>query len=298
MIEFWGEDPLLNELHPKLFISFLDHVFTAKGGHTANRYLREINSLFKWLINQEYTDANPSAKIEEYSAEPFKKYVPPREDIQAVLQIASPSEKDILRTIFFSLARAGEIRRTKWSDCDFEKNMLTLWTRKRKSGALEGDDIEMAKGLREILHRRYVTRPEKEEYVFPGPKGGKLSKNTIDKILPRLFRIVNTDENGNLKPEEDQITRFTMHSIRHHSAALLATRLPLPEVQKILRHKRASTTDNYLRSLVKVSTKGISVLDDLENPETDQEQDDNVVSFEQAANGGTGGTNGGTKKIS
>lgn len=167
----------------------------------------------------------------------------------------------------------------KWADIDFEKNILTLWTQKRQGGILEADEIEIAKGLREILLRRHITRQLNEEYVFPSPHGGKLSKNTIDKILPRLFQKLNKD-----LLKEKQIPRFTMHSIRHHSAALLATRLPLLEVQKILRHKRATTTDTYLRSMVKISTKGIGVLDELESPRENPEEAHNVVSFEQAAN--------------
>jgi len=121
MIEFWNEDPPIVELHSKLFLNFLDHIFETKGGTTANRYLREINSLLKWLIEQEYASVNLAARIQKYKTDPFRKYVPPREDIQAVLQVANAFEKDVLRAIFHSLARAGEIRRMKWSDCDFKK---------------------------------------------------------------------------------------------------------------------------------------------------------------------------------
>jgi len=53
----------------------------------------------------------------------------------------------------------------------------------------------------------------------------------------------------------------------------------LIEVQKILRHKRATTTDIYLRSLVKVSTKGLKVLDELS-----KDFHDNVIPFDRAVN--------------
>lgn len=46
-----------------------------------------------------------------------------------------------------------------------------------------------------------------------------------------------------------------------------------------MRHKRATTTDIYLRSLVTVTTKGIKILDDLSKDNLD-----NVVPFDKAAN--------------
>jgi integrase len=91
----------------------------------------------------------------------------------------------------------------------------------------------------------------------------------MDKMLPRLCK------EAGVKP-------FTFHCIRHHVAAILATRLSLPEIQKILRHKRATTTDIYLRSLVKVSTKGIKVLDDIAKGPPDNLN--NIISFERAVN--------------
>jgi len=101
---------------------------------------------------------------------------------------------------------------------------------------LEEDDIEMTKGLREILYRRFVTRPDGNEYVFPGPSGGKLSKNTMDKILPRLFKKLNTDEDGDPKREEDQI-QYIVHSF------------PLPA------HAFANKVDKLLISIVYLKLK-------------------------------------------
>lgn len=278
MFEFWEEDPLLEDLKPLLFTDYLDHIFETKGGTTANRYLREINTGMNWCIENELLGNNPAGSIKNYAAEPFKKYVPPAKDFDLVEAAANPMEKDIINTVYYTLARSGEIRYMQWSDVDFENNILTLWTQKREGGRLESDDLEISPDMREILYRRYVTRDEEELYIFPGPKGGQLSKNTMDKIMPRLMKRLNKD-----KPKDLQIKPFGLHSIRHHSAALLATQLDLLTIQKILRHKRASTTDAYLRSIVKISTKGISVLDKIRK-ERKTKKEVNIVSFERAAN--------------
>jgi len=61
-------------------------------------------------------------------------------------------------------------------------------------------------------------------------------------------------------------------------AALLAYKLSLIEISKILRHKNLTTTDIYLRSIVKIETKGIKVLDELGKSYTQ-----NVIPFARAA---------------
>ncbi|MBF0412822.1 MAG: tyrosine-type recombinase/integrase [Desulfamplus sp.] len=177
--------------------------------------------------------------------------------------IADDLDYDLIQTAYFALARAGEIRHLLISDCDFENNIITLWTSKRRGGALESDKIEMTDTLNGILKKRAATAAK---YVFE-KDGQPISKRYMDKVLPRLC-------------EKAGVNVFTFHSIRHHVAAILATKLPLIEVQKILRHKRATTTDTYLRSLVNVTTKGIKILDDLS-----VDLPENVVSFDKAVNG-------------
>lgn len=75
------------------------------------------------------------------------------------------------------------------------------------------------------------------------------SKNTLDNIMPRLCKV------AEVKP-------FGFHAIRHHVSAVMADskKLSLVEIQKQLRHKRA-TTDIYLRSLVNGENKASNVLE-------------------------------------
>lgn len=110
------------------------HVFDSSNGKTANRYKREIKSLFNFLQKRHLIDNDPTSPLEDYEEEVFKKYVPPAEDIQAVLDIANEFESDIIRTAYHTAARSGEIRHIAHEDVDLKNNALTLWTRKRKNG--------------------------------------------------------------------------------------------------------------------------------------------------------------------
>jgi len=259
-------DPPIEEITQTMIESYLDTRFAKDGGKSANRDLREISTFFNWLIQRDRLPTNPCKAIERYKEPQFTRYVPPAEDIRAIIEAATPEEADMVRVAYHSLARSGEIRNMKYSHCDLGARTITIYTQKRKGGSMEGDTISMNNSLHEIISRRH--RASESEWIFPNQDGDQLSRNTISKVMPRLCRV------AGVKP-------FGFHSIRHHVASLLATRLPLVEIQKLLRHKRATTTDIYLRSLVKVDTKGVHVLDDLE-----KQMPDNVVPFDRVVNSG------------
>jgi len=259
-----GEDPPIENLSQEQIESYLDARFEKDGGKCANRDLREISTFFAWHVQRDHLKTNPCKTIEKYKEDPFIKYVPPAEDIRAVIDVASPEEADMVRVAYHSLARSGEIRNMKYAHCDLGAKTITIFTQKRKGGSIEGDKISMNNSLYEIISRRSMSSDS--EWIFPGQDGNQLSRNTISKVMPRLCRLAG-------------VPAFGFHSIRHHVASLLATRLPLVEIQKLLRHKRATTTDIYLRSLVKVDTNGIHVLDDLE-----KQLPDNVIPFDRVVN--------------
>ncbi|WP_027363017.1 tyrosine-type recombinase/integrase [Desulfospira joergensenii] len=245
---------------------YLDNLYDTKGGKKANRELRELNTLFLWMLNRKLIFDNPMTPIEKYADDPFEKYVPPKEHILTALKVANGFEKDLIRTFYHSLARSVEIRRLKVADCDFSNRIVWFSTRKRKGGSMDRTSLEMNNSLYEILYRR--SKIAKSDYVFPGNNGGQLPKTTLDKILPRIFRTINftKDKAGRWRPrpEERQIKPFGFHSIRHHVAAhlFLNCGYSVADMQKILRHKRASTTDTYLKSIINMNlAKGLSALD-------------------------------------
>lgn len=283
-IIFWGEDPPL-PIETIDLENYLDEVYEEHGGKKANRELRELNTLFNWMKSRHYIDDLPTSPINQYDEKEFKKYVPPKEHIHKAIQIASAFEKDLLKTAYHTLARSIELRRLKKTDCDFINNKVWLSTRKRKGGSLDAGAVDMNSLLREILYRRCKTVDS--EYVFPAKTGEQLSKDTLDNVMPRIFKHLNNikGDNGRWaeKPEDEQTKPFTLHAIRHHVAAHLYMNhgYTAGEMQIALRHKRASTTDEYLKSIVDMkSARGLSVLAD-DNFETKSEpkQAEDVIAF-------------------
>ena len=125
-----------------------------------------------------------------------------------------------------------------WDDVNFKDKWVRLWTRKRKGGELHEDKLPMEKTLHDILKRRGGNRDKNTPYVFHNPGGSQYTRNQKKDTMNRLCR------KAGVKP-------FGFHAIRHHVASALADSgdARLPEIQKLLRHKKVSTTDNYIKAI-------------------------------------------------
>lgn len=282
-VTFWDEDPEI-PIEPFLIRKFIAYLFETQTEAKANRSLRELNTLFRWAVANHFMEANPATAVDPYAEDGFKKYVPPAQDIAKTLLVANSFEKDLIRTAYHTLARSVEIRRLKWADCDFKNRQIWLTTLKRKGGKAARGSVDMNDVLHEILTRREAV--SESDYVFPNRDGGQLSESTLDNVMPRIFKRLNNKKtpvkvkyarilNGKKieqtgtrvkwipKPEEEQTKPFGFHAIRHHVAAHLYLNhgYRVAQLQLALRHERASTTEEYLKSIVDMpDPKGLSVL--------------------------------------
>jgi integrase len=85
-----------------------------------------------------------------------------------------------------------------------------------------------------------LNESKKGRYVFINPKTGT-------KYVYRKRLLKGLCEKAEIKP-------FTYHALRHYGASRLAHEgVPLADIQALLGHQRATTTDLYLQSLGFVS---------------------------------------------
>lgn len=250
-LKFLGQDLVVEDITNQTIENYLDTTFDPSSGKTANRYLRELKTLFNWLMQRNIIQTNPCRPVETYKEDLFIKYVPSLEDFYKVLAVAEDWEKDFILCTFYTAARRVEIIRLKWNDIDFKTNEITLWTKKRKGGVLEPDQLHINQSLKKILKKRWTIGSQAPDcpYVFFRPPGKPLSKNTIDNLMPRLCK-------------KADVTPFGLHAIRHLAATIMAAskELSLVDVQKMLRQKRATTTDIYLHQLAKSKTVAADIL--------------------------------------
>ncbi|NLW35002.1 MAG: site-specific integrase [Syntrophorhabdus aromaticivorans] len=154
------------------------------------------------------------------------------------MPLSTEGQRDYLTVVSLTLARVREINNLRWEDVHFTENYFILRTRKAKNSDVTERKIPMTTKVREVLERRAPKEEDKEkpEYVFVNPRT-KTRYDYRDKFLPALC------EKAEAKP-------FMYHALRHYGASKLSNAgVPLTDIQEILGHQRATTTDIYLQSI-------------------------------------------------
>lgn len=219
----------------------------ARGGSAANYDRKNLSAAWSWgednLAGWPQVP-NPFKAIKKFKVEGSPRYVPPEADFWRVYDAADRQEQVMLLTLLHTAGRKSEVLRLQWHDIDWPTNQIRLSTRKR-AGGIEYDLIPMTGELRAALRGWWEDRPIKDTpYLFVALAECNASSRyygkpftSLAKWMPRLCKAA-------------QVKPFGFHAIRHLTASILYNRgVDKAIIQAILRHKRASTTDIYLRSL-------------------------------------------------
>lgn len=228
LMDRWGEFP---QITIDLVEEHLKEI-AKSSKNLANKHLRLIKALFNYGIKRNWFIHNPTNGIDFFGIQREKKYIPPPEDIDNVFSLANQEQRNYLTVVAMTLARVREINNLKWEDINFPENYLILRTRKAKNSDVVERKIPMTPKVREIL----LSLEHKGEYVFINPRT-RTKYDYRDKFLPRLCK------KAEVKP-------FMYHALRHYGASKLSNAgVALTDIQEILGHQRATTTDLYLQSL-------------------------------------------------
>lgn len=170
--------------------------------------------------------------------EQYVKYVPTPDDINKVLAVAKPWQADLLNTLLLTGARVSEILNLTWEDVADQS--LKLWTRKRKGGARQYRTLPIGSNLHAIIAaQRAITGNTTHVFINPNT-GGPYStrQQTIRDMMKNLCK-------------KAQVKSFGFHAIRHFFAVSLiqSHQAGLTDIQLLLGHQRATTTDIYLKSV-------------------------------------------------
>lgn len=239
-MQFMGGDFDLEDLTTQDIDTFQRSIYEAKGGKSANRYIKELAALMNWGLRRNLFSKNPFSHVEKYPEEKFVRRIPTIEEIAAVRKVANQEERDWLDTLYYTGARLSEVAKLEWNDVDFMNNTITLWTRKRRSSNKEPRVLAIQSALLEILKRRRACAPDDQLLVFP-TRNGTFQKKSAWFLRTFFQRLC----------ERAGVPRFTAHSIRHHVATRLKdSHQATPyQIQNFLGHMNQSTTERYLHEL-------------------------------------------------
>lgn len=282
--EWLGGDIALEDITEETAQNFIAYARSISTNKTANRYLTNVSAYWNWTSRRfpRETPRNPFSSIESYPEDAVLRYVPPLEDVLAVLAKAEQWERDFLHTLVKTGARPIELRDLTWDDVSLARRAITLWTRKRRGGGRTPRVLNMSDQLLQMMERRFKDR-DSETWVFINPEtGDKFNRQSrpYKYLMERLCDRASTDDH--------KIKRFTLYAFRHFVALRIrdSKKASRYEIQYLLGHTRSDTTDLYLRSLAPELETAVAVMDDAVNldliPEDPQNKTGKILKMTRA----------------
>ncbi|EHJ49574.1 integrase family protein [Solidesulfovibrio carbinoliphilus subsp. oakridgensis] len=223
----------------KQALTFLQAQFQGRSGYAANKDRKNLAAAWAWGADylEGFPAINPFKLVRKFPEAREPRYVPTEADFWTVADAATGQDRVLLLSMLYLAARKGEVYRLTWADVDFSRSQVRLTTRKRQDGSMEEEWVPMVGELYDVLlaHRQVA----RNEWVFTQTVGRHDGKPyTENRGFPQeLCREVK------VKP-------FGCHAIRHLTASILARAdVPMVVIQGILRHKKLSTTERYVRRM-------------------------------------------------
>ena len=269
-IKAWN-DKNVHQITPRMVQQYLLSVNKSVSANQANKELISLKAMFNWGIKKpnRWFMYNPTDDLEFFRVESRNKYVPPLQDVIAVLLASSGETQDYLWTIALTLARMSEVNRMVWDDVDFENGTVTLYTRKSRSGNLTPRKIMMTKTLRDALLRRLDGNNTK--WVFPHTYFSRKDGDWVTGPYTDRKRIMKT------LCKKAGVRYFRFHPLRHFGASMLMREGVDPRtIQDILGHSNFKTTEIYLHSF------GGSNQEAMDKLEKKLNWSENMVKFEKS----------------
>ncbi len=243
----FGRDTLVEDIQVPDALKLLSDQNRTRSGYAANKERKVLVTAWGW--GKKYLPGFPDGPcpfqlVDRFPEERQPRYVPPEEDFWKVYEAASGQDRVMLLTFLFLAARRMEVYRLKWVDISFSDNTVTLWTRKRAGGDLEGDPVPMVSRLKQVLLAWWEHRPIKAEHVFVNDDDTPFCKQYMGQpFTSRQHLMERLCKRAGVK-------HFGFHAIRHLTASIMYREgQPVSVVQAVLRHKSPQTTTRYLQSL-------------------------------------------------
>ena len=225
--EFFGSERQLTDFNPADIEGYKLHRRKEVSGSTVNRELALLKRMFNLAIDWElFRDLNPVRKVKFFRELNTGTRVVSPEEEESLLRNAAPYIQDLIRFALNTGLRTGEIFILRWSNVDFEKNILNVFapkTQKTRAVPINSD-------ARKVLEFWALGR--KNEFVFYNFETGK--------------PFVDLKSGFGLACRKAGINGVTWHTLRHTFASRLVSRgVDIVTVQQLLGHSAIAVTMRY-----------------------------------------------------
>ncbi len=195
------------------------------------------------------------ARRDRYNAWCAERGLPGYPDLRAVpfVDYVTP----LIVTLKVCGLRRGEALALEWRDVDFERKTLTLRGETTKNGRTR--HVPLFREALEVL-RTWRTQCEGEGHVFASAGTGRQVQH-VNGVWARLR-------------DAAQLTDLRLHDLRHHAAAVMATRgVPLNSLREILGHRSYTMVLRYAHLMPEAHDEAHRIMDSAPA---------NVISFDAA----------------
>ena len=214
-----------------------------------------LKTAIKWFITEGHIQAEP-IKLLLKRAECERAYCYTSEEVEAMYDVCNGSiSLRWLRNTIVGLACTGmridELCNLKWSDINFDKGMLTIAD---ESGfANQSDDSRTNKSsrtrhlpIRAELLEILELLPKIDQYIFHGPRSGRLKADTVRNVLVREVIRPLTKRFPQQFENERSFENGRLHSFRHYFCSVCAnTGIPERITMNWLGHAESEMVRHY-----------------------------------------------------
>lgn len=228
-------------------------------------YMTICKKFFRWLSSRSlYPNVADGVKLPAMPQDEHARDALTLEESKAaILSFKGTSEKDLRDKAIMALMlncglRSVEIVRLDVGDIEKRRGQWFLKIH-GKARAGKTDSIQISSALKKLVDDYLSVRAgvKKGTPLFVSTanrnRGARLETQSISRLAKRVFAKIGIESE-----------RVTCHSCRHSAATLmLQAGVPIRQVQKILRHRSAVTTEIYLHDLDAFNNCGVNILSNL-----------------------------------
>jgi integrase len=237
----WGDRPVASIARQDVTV-LLDGIVDRGSPVQANRTLARLKTLFKWLLDEELIQADPTARVRRVVKETARDRALTNEEIHLFWagcdKLGWPFGP-MYKLLLLTAQRRDEVGGMEWPEVDPDRRLWTIPRQKAKNNRahevhLSGLAIEILDSLPRI-GTRFVLTTNEERPV----SGFSKSKERLDRHMLALLRTELAEAGKD--PDQGKIDDWILHDLRRTAATCMA-RLSVPPhvVDKVLNHVSGS----------------------------------------------------------
>jgi integrase len=146
--------PLAN-VDRRTVAKLLDEIAERRGKITMNRCRSALSALFVWAMKKGRVESNPTVGTEIHEEHARDRFLTDDELRSVWNALDADDYGDIVRLLVLTGQRRGEIADLKWSEIDFERNVIALPPERTKNGLRH--EVPMSTAVRSIFSARANT---------------------------------------------------------------------------------------------------------------------------------------------